>query len=71
MKGSHIKQARQLLGLTRAELAVAAGVVEATVRGMEMENRKPLRLTLRSVLAVLTGRGVVFTPRGVRLREPA
>lgn len=77
--GRQIAAARELLGLTRADLATVAGVHRNTIISWETGERLPRRETYARVMQALIGRGIEFLndgKPGVRVglrstREPA
>lgn len=58
--GSQILAARDLLGLTQAELAVAAGVSEMTIFNFEAGKHEPYRATVEKIQTELERRGIEF-----------
>lgn len=71
MLGKQILAARDLLGMSQEELAVAAGVSAATLTSWERGQRVPRRETIRLVVEALERRGIEFLNHGspgVRLR---
>jgi transcriptional regulator with XRE-family HTH domain len=68
--GRQIAAARELLGMTRADLASVAGVHRNTIITWESGERLPRRETYARVLRALEARGVEFLngrQPGVRL----
>ncbi len=68
--GAQITAARNLLKITQAELASAAGVGEQTVKRFEADRTLPHRGSLTKILNELERRGIEFTNGtgiGVRL----
>ena len=53
--------ARDLLGLTQAELAVLAGVAEKTIANFELGKHDPYEATVDKIRAELERRGIEFT----------
>lgn len=71
MTGKQILAARALLGMSQADLAVAAGVSADTLVSWEREQREPRRETVRLVCEALERRGIEFLNHGepgVRVR---
>lgn len=68
--GAQITAARNLLKITQAELAAAAGVGEQTVKRFEADKTLPHPGSLNKILTELERRGIEFTNGtgiGVRL----
>ena len=68
--GRQVAAARELLGLTQAELAEAAGVGISTLYSFESGKAEPYRASLDKISAELERRGIEFTNgtgTGVRL----
>lgn len=68
--GKQVAAARELLGLTQDELAVAIGVTRVTLSRFERAEGEPQRDTLHKIEAELQRRGIEFTNGdgvGVRL----
>jgi len=66
------RAARGLLDWSQADLAEAAHVVPATIRGLERGKTTPRRLSAEAIRAALENAGVIFldgTDPGVRLRN--
>jgi len=61
ISGSQVLAARDLLGLTQAELAEAAGVSDMTIANYETGKHEPQRGTVEKILAELERRGIEFT----------
>ena len=59
--GTQIVAARDLLKMTQAQLAAAAGVGENTVYRIEQEVGTPHRATLQAIQRALEERGITFT----------
>jgi len=59
--GEHIGAARKLLKMSQAELAVAAGVGEATIKNAEAGLHEPRPSTLKVIQDALEQRGIEFT----------
>ena len=71
VSGKQIAAARQLVGFTQADLAVAAGVSDETIMNWETGNRAPRPQTVEKVREALERRGIEFTnggEPGVKLR---
>ena len=70
--GNQIAAARELLGITQAELARSAGVSDPTVVNFETGKNAPHRATLDKIVTELERRGIEFTNgtgTGVRLNH--
>lgn len=70
ISGNQVLAARNLLGLTQAELAEAAGVSDMTIANFETGKHEPQRGTVEKIQAALERRGIEFTNGtgiGVRL----
>jgi transcriptional regulator with XRE-family HTH domain len=70
LRGKQVTAARDLLGITQAELAEAAGVSRLTVFGFESGQTEPRRENLQKIQAELERRGIEFSNSdgmGVRL----
>jgi len=62
--GRQIAAARELLGMTRADLAVVAGVHRNTIISWETGERLPRRETYSRVLRAIEERGIEFLNGG-------
>lgn len=60
MRGSQVRAARELLGMTREELSEATGVSRPTLRDIEAETGDPRRSSMEKVRTYLTSRGIRF-----------
>jgi transcriptional regulator with XRE-family HTH domain len=70
--GRQIAAARELLKITQAQLAEAAGVSEQTVKNFEVGRHYPRPSRLKAIVEEIERRGVVFTngnEPGVKLRS--
>lgn len=70
IRGKQVTAARDLLGITQAELAEAAGVSRLTVFSFEAGQTEPRRENLKKIQSELERRGIEFTNSdgmGVRL----
>lgn len=70
LRGRQVTAARDLLGITQAELAEAAGVSRLTVFSFEAGQTEPRRENLEKIQSELERRGIEFTNSdgmGVRL----
>lgn len=70
ISGKQIASARELLGLTQPELALAAGVSDQTISNFETNRSDPYPATVEKITAALERRGIEFTNgtgMGVRL----
>ena len=70
LSGKQITAARDLLGITQAELAKAIGVTPATIFRFESAKHEPYPATVAKIRAELERRGIEFsngTGIGVRL----
>jgi len=70
--GAQVRAARGLLGWTQGQLAEAADVAVATVKGMEAGRSRPRRATVQAIQRALEAAGVEFTngdQPGVRMRR--
>lgn len=67
---TQIRAGRAMAKLTKAELAIAAGVSSQTVKLIELGHDSKVS-TLRAIQAALEAAGVEFIDRGVRLQEVA
>lgn len=70
ISGKQIASARELLGLTQPELALAAGVSDQTISNFETNRSAPYPATVEKITAALERRGIEFTNgtgMGVRL----
>lgn len=64
MLGRQVLAARDLLGMSQAELATAAGVSVNTLMSWETGQRIPRRETIRRVCDALERRGIEFLNHG-------
>lgn len=72
ISGRQVAAARELLGITQAELATAAGVAMHTVFRFEAGQAEPQRANLEKILLELERRGIEFTNgtgTGIRLNH--
>jgi len=70
--GAQVRAARGLLGWTQGQLAEAADVAVATVKGMEAGRSQPRRATVQAIQRALEAAGVEFTngdQPGVRMAK--
>lgn len=70
LSGKQVTAARDLLGITQAELAKAIGVTPATIFRFETAKHDPYPATLEKIRAELERRGIEFSNgsgMGVRL----
>ena len=70
ISGKQVKAARDLLGITQAELAEAAGVSLQTIFRFEAGKAEPYASSLEKIVGELERRGIEFTNGdgiGVRL----
>ena len=70
VSGKQVAAARELLGISAAELGVAAGVSGRTIERFEAGDVEPRPASLAKILAALGERGIEFTNGtgiGVRL----
>ena len=70
LTGKQVTAARNLLGITQAQLAAASGVATQTVFHFEAGHTEPRRASLAQIKAELERRGIEFTNGdgiGVRL----
>lgn len=58
--GKHILAARDLLGLTQAQLAEVAGVTEKTIMNFEKGHHEPRPETVEAIRDALVARGIEF-----------
>jgi predicted transcriptional regulator len=74
IRNEQIRAGRSLLGMTQAELAVAAGLSVTGLNNVENGRVDPKASTLRAIQSALENAGVMFIPQdnngpGVRLRD--
>ena len=72
ISGKQVAAARELLGLTQAELATAAGVAMHTIFRFEAGQAEPHRANREKIQAEVERRGIEFTNGdgvGVRLND--
>lgn len=70
LRGKQVAAARELLGLSQAELAEAAGIARITLARFEAGMAEPMRGSIEKIQAELERRGIEFTNGtglGVRL----
>lgn len=63
------RAARGLLGISQADLALMSEVGMRTIAGFESGKTTPMKANLSALQRALEDAGVVFTERGVELRE--
>jgi len=61
ISGKQVAAARELLGITQAELAAAAGVGISTIYGLEAGKSEPYPVNFEKIRAELERRGIDFT----------
>lgn len=61
ISGKQVASARELLGITQAELATAAGVGLYTVVRFETGQAEPYQVNLDKIVSELARRGIEFT----------
>lgn len=64
ISGRQVTAARDLLGITQAELAEAAGVAQVTIARFEASMATPYSRNLDKIQAELERRGIEFTNGG-------
>lgn len=73
--GRQIAAARELLDITQAQLAEAAGISRATLAFLERNKHAPRKLTMEKLKAALLERGISFDNEGrltiLQERRPA
>lgn len=70
LKRRQIKAARELLGWSKEDCALHAGVTTETMRHLELETERPLKKSLETVSAALEKAGVRSGERGKLILEP-
>lgn len=69
MTMDNIKQARQQLGMTQAQLGAAVGVSERTIQNWEWGNTSPTKSQVKAIERLLTDREPVTTSRLIAIIE--
>ena len=61
ISGAQVRAARELLNITRPELARASGISERTLRRFETDEDMPKADSIDKIVGELTRRGIEFT----------